>query len=70
MKLVDYKDRTIGVGDKVRTIKDIPSENGMLYKDMVVKVDEWNSETKKIRVTDSLGKVWWIDPNQVSCSFL
>ena len=70
MKLVDYKDRTIGVGDKVRTIKDIPSENGMLYKDMVVKVDEWNSETKKIRVTDSLGKVWWIDPSQVSCSFL
>ena len=70
MKLVDYKDRTIGVGDKVRTIKDIQSENGMLYKDMVVKVDEWNSETKKIRVTDSLGKVWWIDPNQVSCSFL
>ena len=70
MKLVDYKDRTIGVGDKVRTIKDIPSENGMLYKDMVVKVDEWNSETKKIRVNNSLGKVWCIDPNQVSCSFL
>ena len=70
MILVDHKDRKIKIGDKVRTIRNIPSENGMLYKDMVVKVDEWNSETKKIRVTDSLGKVWWIDPSQVSCSFL
>tara|TARA_Y100001963_G_C6594252_1_gene359437 strand:- start:473 stop:685 length:213 start_codon:yes stop_codon:yes gene_type:complete len=70
MSLVDNKNREIKVGDKVRTIKDIPSENGMLYKDMVVKVDEWNDNTKMIRVTDSLGKVWWINPSQVSCSFL
>tara|TARA_R100000008_G_C3554323_1_gene152320 strand:- start:548 stop:760 length:213 start_codon:yes stop_codon:yes gene_type:complete len=70
MSLVDNKNREIRVGDKVRTINDIPSENGMLYKDMVVKVDEWNDSTKMIRVTDSLGKVWWIEPSQVSCSFL
>ena len=70
MSLVDNKNREIKVGDKVRTIKDIPSENGMLYKDMVVKVDEWNDTTKMIRVTDSLGKVWWVEPSQVSCSFL
>ena len=70
MKLVDHKDRKIKVGDKVRTVIDIPSVNGMLYKDMVVKVDEWNDTTKMIRVTDSLGKVWWIEPSQVSCSFL
>ena len=70
MRLVDHKERKIEVGDKVRTVKDIPSENGMLYKDMVVKVDEWNDTTKMIRVTDSLGKVWWVEPSQVSCSFL
>ena len=70
MKLVDHKDRKIEVGDKVRTINDIASENGMLYKDMVVKIDEWNTETKKIRVKDTLGKVWWIEPSQVSASFL
>ena len=70
MRLVDHKERKIEVGDKVRTINDIPSENGMLYKDMVVKVDEWNDTTKMIRVTDSLGKVWWVEPSQVSCSFL
>ena len=39
-------------------------------KDMVVKVDEWNDNTKMIRVTDSLGKVWWVEPSQVSSSFL
>ena len=68
--LKDHKNRQIKVGDKVRTIKDIPSADGMLYKDMVVKVDEWNDNTKMIRVTDSLGKVWWIEPSTVSCSFL
>ena len=68
--LVDYKNRSLEVGQRVRVQNDIPSENGMLYKNSVVKLDEWNTETKKIRVTDNLGKVWWIEPSQVSCSFL
>ena len=68
--LVDYKGRTLDVGKKVRVQIDIPTASGMLYKDSIVKLDEWNDSTKKIRVTDSLGKVWWIEPNQVSCSFL
>ena len=70
MSLVDNKNREIKVGDKVRTIKDIPSENGMLYKNSLVKLDEWNDSTKKIRVRDRVGKVWWIEPSEVSCSFL
>ena len=70
MKLVDYKNRKLKIGERVRVEKDIPSENGMLYKNSLVKLDEWNDSTKKIRVTDSLGKVWWIEPSQVSCSFL
>ena len=68
--LVDYKGRTLEVGKRVRVEMDIPSENGMLYKHSIVKLDEFNDTTKKIRVTDSLGKVWWIEPSQVSCSFL
>ena len=68
--LVDYKGRTLKVGQSVRIENDIPSENGMLYKHSIVKLDEWNEESNKIRVTDSTGKVWWIEPNQVSCSFL
>ena len=70
MKLVDYKNRELKIGERVRIEKDIPSPNGMLYKNQVVKLDEWNTETKKIRVTDSLGKVWWVNPSEVSASFL
>ena len=68
--LVDSKNRELTIGQKVRVEKNISSHEGMLYKDSIVKLDEWNDNTKKIRVTDSLGKVWWIDPSYVSCSFL
>lgn len=68
--LKDYRGRTLQIGQRVRIETDIPSENGMLYKDSIVKLDEFNDSTKKIRVTDNLGKVWWIEPSEVSCSFL
>tara|TARA_Y100000592_G_scaffold88826_1_gene145184 strand:+ start:2656 stop:2865 length:210 start_codon:yes stop_codon:yes gene_type:complete len=68
--LVDYKGRTMEVGKRVKVQFDIPSADGMLYKNSIVKLDEWNNKTKKIRVTDNTGKVWWIEPSQVSCSFL
>ena len=70
MKLIDYRGRTLKLGQRVRVETDIPSENGMLYKHSIVKLDEWNDTTKKIRVTDNLGKVWWIEPSHVSASFL
>ena len=68
--LVDYKKRQLKVGQRVCVQVDIPSENGMLYKDSIVKLDEFNNKTKRIRVTDNLGKVWWVEPTQVSSSFL
>ena len=70
MKLVDAKGRNLKLGERVRVEFDIPSPDGMLYKNSIVKLDEFNIKTSKIRVTDSVGKVWWIEPNQVSCSFL
>ena len=70
MKLIDGRGRELSIGQRVRVEADIPSENGMLYKDSIVKLDELNFDTKKIRVTDSLGKVWWVEPSQVSSSFL
>ena len=70
MTLIDYKGRTLKIGQKVCIQEDISSPNGMLYKNQIVKLDEWNDTTKKIRVTDRVGKVWWIEPTQVSCSFL
>ena len=70
MKIVCSRGRELSVGQKVRIETNIPSENGMLYKDSIVKLDEFNDKTNKIRVTDSLGKVWWVEPTQVSSSFL
>ena len=70
MKLVDVKNRELKVGERVRVEVDIPSPEGMLYKNSIVKLDEFNFDTKKVRVTDSLGKVWWVEPTQVSSSFL
>ena len=68
MKLVDYKKRKLNIGDKVKVVKDIPSVDGVLRQNQIVKISEYNNS--KIRVTDSLGKIWWIEPSQVSASFL
>ena len=70
MKLICSRGRELEIGQRVRIEVDIPSENGMLYKDSIVKLDDVNEDTKKVRVTDNLGKVWWVEPSQVSSSFL
>ena len=70
MRLVDGRNRELEIGQRVRIQENIPSVNGMLYKDSIVKLDEFNDKTKKIRVTDNLCKVWWVEPTQVSSSFL
>tara|TARA_Y100000592_G_C5427104_1_gene296351 strand:+ start:965 stop:1177 length:213 start_codon:yes stop_codon:yes gene_type:complete len=70
MKLIDFRGRQLEVGKRVCIQEDIPSPDGMLYKNSIVKLDEFNKSTKKIRVTDRTGKIWWIEPSQVSASFL
>jgi len=69
-KLVDHRNRKLKIGERVRVEKDIPSVDGMLYKNSIVKIDEFNEKDKTIRVTDNLGKIWWINSNHVSASFL
>ena len=61
------------INDKVKIIKDIPSVNGMLHKDTVVKIDEIVGDHPSgspfrgsIRVTDNLGKIWWINLTDIS----
>ena len=56
------------IGDKVKMIKDIPSINGMLYKDSIVKIDEINSDSPfrgSVRVIDSLGKIWFLNEDDI-----
>jgi len=70
MSLVDCKNRNLAIGERVRIEKDIPSVDGMLYKNTIVKIDEFNEENKTIRVIDKLGKIWWVNSSHVSASFL
>ena len=57
------------VGDKVKILKDIPSVNGMLHKDTIVKIDEIkdgsNPVRGSIRVVDALGKIWWVNEKEI-----
>ena len=51
------------INDKVKVNKNIPNINGMLYKGSIVKIDEItdsNPVRGNIRVTDNLGKIWYL----------
>ena len=57
------------VGDKVKILKDIPSVNGMLHKGTIVKIDEikdGNPVRGSIRVVDNLGKIWWVNKEDIN----
>ena len=64
----DVKGHVLKVGERVCIQEDIPSVNGMLYKNTICKVD--SLEESKLRVQDRSGKLWWVGYNQVSASFL
>ena len=64
----DVKGKVLKVGERVCIQEDIPSVNGMLYKNSICKVESINNE--KIQVQDRSGKLWWVACNQVSASFL
>ena len=58
----------MNIGDKVKINKSIPSVNGMLHKDSIVKIDEITTSNPvrgSIRVTDSLGKIWWVNKEDI-----
>ena len=57
------------VSDKVKMLKDIPSVNGMLHKNTIVKIDELvesNPVRGSIRVIDNLGKIWWVTQEDIT----
>jgi len=68
MSYLDYKNRVVKIGDRVKIIKDIPTSDGMLYRNTIVKVNEIVDE--KIRVTDTLGKIWHVTSSDISVGFL
>ena len=51
----DVKGRKLKIGERVCIQQDIPSVDGMLYKDTIVKVD--SLDKSKLRVQDRSGKL-------------
>ena len=64
----DVKGHVLKIGERVCIQEDIPTVNGMLYKNTICKVETFDS--KKVLVQDRSGKLWWVAYNQVSASFL
>ena len=64
----DVRGRVLKISDRVCIQEDIPTIDGMLYKNTIVKVD--SLEESKLRVQDRSGKLWWVQYSQVSASFL
>ena len=64
----DIKGSKLSVGRRVCIQQDIPTVDGMLYKNTICKVEAL--EESKLRVQDRSGKLWWVNYSQVSASFL
>ena len=64
----DVKGMKLNIGKRVCIQEDIPTVDGMLYKNTICKID--TLEESKLRVQDRSGKLWWVACNQVSASFL
>ena len=64
----DVRGTKLSIGKQVCIQEDIPSVNGMLYKNTMVKVEALDES--KVQVQDRSGKLWWVAYNQVSASFL
>ena len=64
----DVRGKKLSIGNRVCIQQDIPSVDGMLYKNTIVKVEAL--EESKLRVQDRSGKLWWVQYTQVSASFL
>ena len=64
----DVRGTILKIGKRVCVQEDIPSVNGMLYKNTIVKVEALDES--KVQVQDRSGKLWWVQYTQVSASFL
>ena len=64
----DIKGAKLSISDRVCIQQDIPTVDGMLYKNTICKID--TLEENKLRVQDRSGKLWWVQYSQVSASFL
>ena len=55
----------IKIGQKAVISRNIPSADGMLYRDTKVTIDEIGFPDKDMRVTDELGKIWYVNLSDI-----
>ena len=51
----------IKINDKVKILKDIPSVDGMLHNGEMCKVTGIDFPDRDLRVTDSMGRIWYVN---------
>ena len=56
---------TIKIGQKAVINRNIPSADGMLYRDAKVTIDEIGFPDKDFRVKDDMGKIWYINLSDI-----
>ena len=56
---------TIKIGQKAVISRNIPSSDGMLYRDTKVTIDEIGFPDKDFRVKDDMGKIWYINLSDI-----
>ena len=49
------------IGDKVKITENIYSVEGTLYKGTVVEIEEMGFPDKDLRVSDNVGKIWYLN---------
>ena len=49
------------IGDKVKITENIYSVEGTLYKGAVVEIEEIGFPDKDLRVSDNVGKIWYLN---------
>ena len=53
--------RDFKIGDKVKITENIYSVEGTLYKGTVVEIEEIGFPDKDLRVSDNVGKIWYLN---------
>ena len=53
----------VQINKKHRVIENVPTPNGMLYEGEIVKVTDMDNN--RVRVTDELGRIYYISPRDL-----
>ena len=53
------------VGDKVVVLRNIPTVDGTLYQGEKCKIDAMGFPDKDLRINDSLGRIWYVNNEDV-----